>query len=169
MYLLGEFWGDLKKFWCFDLSVSIYFIDSRISFKSLFVSLLSASKDVILDSRDDVVLLTFYWSSSPLHPNYLPLRMLPLTHGTHKHTWSHVYNSVGWDHLHITLTNTQGLMFTTMYHETIDTWHSETHMVSCLQQWIMRPLTPGTKKHTWSHVYNSLTLTNSHGLMFTAL
>ena len=73
MYLLGEFWGDLKNSWCSDLSVSIFFIDSRISFRSLFVSLLSASKDVILDSRDGVVfwtlLLIILTSASKLSPS----------------------------------------------------------------------------------------------------
>ena len=102
--------------------------------------------------------------------------MRPLTHNTHKLTWSHVCNTVWWDHWHIPLTNTKVLMFTTMYHETIDTWHSEIHKVSSLQQCIMRPLTHGTQKHTWSHVYSTvgwdhwyITPTNSHGLMSTTL
>ena len=96
-------------------------------------------------------------------------RMRPLTHNTHKLAWSHVCNTVWWDHWHMALRNTHGLMFTTMNHETIDTWHQETHMVSCLQLF-------NTHKLTWSHVYSTvgwdhwyITPTNSHGLMSTTL
>ena len=79
-------------------------------------------------------------------------RMRPLTHDSHKHSWSHVYNTVGWDHWHITVTTTHGLMSTILYNETIDTWQSQTHMVSCLQHCRMRPLTHDSHKHTWSHL-----------------
>ena len=35
--LLSELWGDLIYFWCLVLSMSIFVIDSRISFRSLLV------------------------------------------------------------------------------------------------------------------------------------
>ena len=41
-----------------------------------------------------------------------------------KHILSDVYNTVGWDHWHMTVTTTHGLMFTALKEEIIDTWQS---------------------------------------------
>ena len=64
-----------------------------------------------------------------------------MTHNSHKHTSSHVYNTVGWDH---------------------DTWQSQTDMVSCLQHCRMKPLTHDSHNNNLTR-WNQGMLQSQHG------